>query len=484
MEPLFELALRIPPRGSRNLLRSLYAQLRDAIVDGRLRAGQRMPSTRALASLYGLSRNTAIAAYDSLSGEGYLETRHGSGTYVVARVPRLAQRKPNSAHGTFDARLNPLWRDLQLPSQERRAAVAPAVSFPVGVPDTRLFPFEVWHRLLTRAQRLLSRSPVESRDSHGSLALREAIARHASLTRALACRPDDIIVTAGAQQAFDLLARILITPHRTVVATEDPGYGRLRGVLRAAGARIVPVPVDSEGLVVDRLPRQARVICVTPSHQFPLGTVMSMNRRTALLERARAHGAVIIEDDYDCEFRFGATPLDALQTLDRLEHVFYVGTFSKSLFPGIRLGFVVAPAWARAAVAAAKRYADGSCPDLMQETLASFITEGHLARHVRKMRQVYAERRSALLEGLHTQLSRWLEPIPAAAGLHVTALCKPSADGRTLLQRAQGCGVELSPLECCYLGESRKAGFVLGYGATETSAIITGLSMLHRAWKR
>jgi GntR family transcriptional regulator/MocR family aminotransferase len=483
MEPLFELALRIPPRGSRHMLRSLYAQLRDAIVDGRLKAGQRMPSTRALATLYRLSRNTAIAAYDSLSSEGYLHSRHGSGTYVAKVVPRLVQRKPVLGNGTFDVRLNPLWRDLQ-PPRQAPVAIEPKVSFQVGAPETRRFPFEVWRRLLLRVQRRLSQSPADMRDSQGSLALRQAIAQHASLTRAIACGPDDIIVTAGAQQAFDLLARILITPSRTVVAIEDPSYRRLQGVLQAASARIAPVAVDRDGLIVDRLPPQARVICVTPSHQFPLGMVMSVGRRTALLEFARAHDAVIIEDDYDCEFRFGTAPLDALQTLDRLEHVFYVGTFSKSLFPGIRLGFVVAPPWARAVLAAAKQYADGSCPELMQETLATFITEGHLARHVRKMRQVYAERRSTLLEGLETQLSQWLEPVPAAAGLHITALCKSSVNEQKLLEQAQRCGVALSALRPCYLNEPKRGGFVLGYGATDRSAITAGLSLLRRAWRR
>jgi len=486
MEPLFELALKIPTRGSRNVLRELHAQLRDAIVEGRLKAGQRMPSTRDLAARYTVSRNTVVAAYDLLSSEGYLGTRHGSGTYVTDTLPRPVQRRLQSVDGSFDARLNPLWRRLALSARApvQTGDAAGVSCFQVGAPELRLFPFQQWRRLLIRTQRQLAQSPWDCRHWQGTPALRDAIARHTAVTRALACSQDDIVVTAGAQQAFDLLARVLVTPQRTVVALEDPGYVHLRRALLIAGARVVPVPVDGEGLVVERLPREARVICVTPSHQFPLGTVMSMRRRAALLEFARQHDAVIIEDDYDCEFRFGDAPLDALQTLDRLERVFYVGTFSKSLFPGIRLGFVAAPAWARRTLVVAKGYADGNCPELMQETLAAFITEGHLARHVRKMRRVYAQRRATLLEGLKTQLGRWLEPVPAAAGLHVTGLCRPAVDAQALAQRAQQCGVPLLTLHGCYLGTPGQAGFVFGYGATEQSAITEGLSLLRGAWEQ
>lgn len=491
MDPLFELSLQIPPRGSRNLLRELHTQLRDAILEGRLSAGLRMPSTRTLAARYGVARNTLIAAYDLLTSEGYLETRHGSGTYVAQTLPSPSQGRDGGEDESANELLTPQARELlsvlgRMPPAGRDPA---AVPFEVGVPEMRSFPFEVWRRLLSRTQRRLERmseglrAPERQHALQGSGNLRAAIVRHASITRALACGQEDILVTAGAQQAFDLLIRVLVIPHQTVVAMEDPGYLRLRFALLAAGARVVPVPVDAEGLVVEKLPEDVRVICVTPSHQFPLGPVMSLRRRTALLAFAHARNAVIIEDDYDGEFRFGETPLDALQTLDRLRRVFYVGTFSKSLFPGLRLGFVVAPPWALAALRAAKRYADGASPELLQETLACFISEGHLARHVRRMRKLYAQRREALLEGLSGQLERWLEPIASAAGLHVTAVCREGVDEAVLLEKARRCGVDLAPLSVTYLG-APQGGFVLGYGALETAELRRGVSLLQRAWGR
>jgi len=313
--------------------------------------------------------------------------------------------------------------------------------------------------------------------------LREASARHVSFARAVACGPDDVIVTAGAQQAFDLLARILVTPGRTVVAIENPGYPPLRAAFAAAGAKLAPVRVDAQGLIVERLPHEARVVCVTPSHQFPLGSAMSAQRRAALLDFAQARGAVIIEDDYDGEFRFGGRPLDALQTLDRSQSVFYVGTFSKSLFPAIRLGYVVAPPWARGALVAAKQCADSHCGVLGQETLAAFIDEGHLARHVRRMRGIYAKRREAVLEALDRDFGRWLEPVPNVAGLHLAAFARPGIDVPAIVGRAREHSIGLSALRPYYLGTAR-AGLAFGYGAIDEHDIVEGLARLRRAWPK
>jgi len=291
-----------------------------------------------------------------------------------------------------------------------------------------------------------------------------------------------VTVTAGAQQAFDLLARILVVPKRTVVALENPGYPPLRAAFAAAGARIAAVPVDEQGLIVERLPAQAKIVCVTPSHQFPLGAVMSASRRAALLEFAQRQGAVVIEDDYDAEFRFSDRPLDALQTLDRSESVFYVGTFSKSLFPSLRLGFVVAPPWAHVALGAAKQAADGHCALLSQETLAAFIADGHLARHVRRMREVYAARRRVLLDGLHKGFSEWLRPVPAAAGLHLTALAERSLDIEALVERARERDVGISSLRRFELGTGGKnpQGLAFGYGALDERGIAEGLARLRK----
>jgi GntR family transcriptional regulator/MocR family aminotransferase len=421
-----------------------------------------------------------VATYDLLLSEGYLSTRRGAGTFVTDVLPKVPERKgARESSGNDDRRLTAVWRE-----QARAAAVAPEskppIDFELGVPDVSLFPMDVWRRLSGRALRAFSRRLAARESPHGRPSLREAIAKHVSFARAVACSADDITVTSGSQQAFDLLARILITPNRTVVAVENPGYPLIRATLAAAGAKIVPVPVDEEGLIVERLPANARVICVTPSHQFPLGAVLSAKRRAALLEFAHTRGAVVIEDDYDAEFRFGDRPLDALQTLDRAESVCYVGTFSKSLFPALRLGFVVAPPWARRALSVAKNFTDRHCAVLEQDTLAAFINEGHLARHVRKMREVYGARRKALLNGLQKDFGRWLTPVPSAAGLHLAALATSSWDVESLVERARQSGVGIRSLRRFQIGKGGKAGVVFGYGRLNERGIAEGLARLRR----
>jgi GntR family transcriptional regulator/MocR family aminotransferase len=482
MQSGFELPISIPPRNSRERLRSLHRQLRNAILEGRLQPGLRLPPTRVLAAEYGVSRNTAVAAYDLLLSEGYLTSRRGSGTYVADVLPKQpARRATPVGKSAADRRLNAVWLRPAMPFDPERTA--PRFHFNVGVPDISRFPVDVWRRLSVRALRAFAKVSADYDSPHGRPALRAAIASHVSFARAVACGAEDVIVTAGAQQAFDLLARILVAPKRTVVALENPGYPPLHAAFAAAGARIAPVPVDEQGLIVERLPAQAKIICVTPSHQFPLGAVMSASRRAALLEFAQRRGAVVIEDDYDAEFRFGDRPLDALQTLDRCESVFYVGTFSKSLFPALRLGFVVAPPWARVALGAAKQAADGYCALLPQETLAAFIAEGHLARHVRRMREVYAARRKVLLDGLRKDFAKWLQPVPSAAGLHLTALAERSLDLEALVERAGQRDVGISSLrrfELDWHAKKRPQGLAFGYGALDERGIAEGLSRLRK----
>ena len=480
MEPIFALPLQLPPRSSRERLRSLHQQLRTAILEGRLQPGLRLPPTRSLAAAHGVSRNTVMAAYDLLLSEGYLAARQGAGTYVADVLPDLPERVvQRERRPVSDRRLSAFWRQ-PLAVVDAAPGTSPRFDFHLGVPDITHFPMEVWRRLSARALRAFAKKPFAHDEPYGRPALREAIARYVSFARAVACSAEDITVTAGAQQAFDLLARILITPGRTLVAVENPGYSRVRTIFAAAGAKVVGVPVDDEGLVVERIPDNASVVCVTPSHQFPLGVAMSARRRAALLEHAHSRGAVIIEDDYDAEFRFGGRPLDALQTLDRAESVFYVGTFSKSLFPALRLGFAVAPGWARRALGAAKHYADWSCSPIGQETLAAFINEGHLARHVRRMRRLYGKRRELLLEGLRSELGRWLEPIPNEAGLHLTAFTRGSLDGQQLAVKAREREVGVVALDGFRFGKPGRSGLVFGYGGLDESGIVMGIARLRR----
>jgi GntR family transcriptional regulator/MocR family aminotransferase len=484
MDPDFEFPLELPPPDSRNLLRALHTQLRSAILDGRLKPGLRLPATRAFADTYGVSRNTAVAVYDLLLSEGYLVTRRKAGTYVAQVLPRAPVRSSAHQHASGgDPRLNAYWRDAATAPYTPMAALA-RYDFQFGVPDTRFFRFDLWQRLSGRALRALSKAPAIYTDAQGRAALREAIARHVAFTRAVACRPDDVIVTSGAQQAFDLLARILVTPGRTTVVVEDPGYPPMRAAFAIAGARVVPVEVDGEGLVIERLPRDARVICVTPSHQFPLGTVMSTRRRAALLDYAQQHGAVIVEDDYDGEFRLGARPLDALQTLDRSGSVFYVGTFSKSLFPALRLGYVVAPPWAQRALIAVKQHTEWHSAVLPQDTLAAFIAEGHLARHVRKMREIYGARRDVLLEGLRRDFDGLLEPIASDAGLHISTFASSSrkTDLDRIVRRPREQGVRVESLKAYYIGDTGRPGIGFGYGGVDEDGIRAGLAILRNAW--
>ncbi|HEY0879859.1 MAG TPA: PLP-dependent aminotransferase family protein [Zeimonas sp.] len=477
MEPVLALDVHVPPRGSRARLRTLHAQLRNGIVQGRLHAGLLLPSTRLLAREYGVSRNTAVAAYELLAAEGYVVTRPGGGTFVAAIAPRRSERPRRTTAEGHDARLNGYWRD--------RSAMTPPSSLPgiafdfaLGLPDKGMFPFDIWRRLSARSLRALSRTPAAYAEAQGRASLRQAASAHASYARAVSCAADDLVITSGAQQAFDLLARILVTPGKTVVAVEDPGYPPLRRAFEAAGARIAAVAVDSQGMQIDRIPPGARVVCVTPSHQFPLGMPLSMERRTALLELARRRHAVILEDDYDGEYRFGGRPLDALQTLDREQCVFYVGTFSKSLFPALRLGYVVAPPWARNALIAAKQAADWHCAVLPQDTLAAFIAAGHLARHVRKMRRVYGERREALLAGLARHFSGQLDVLPSDSGLHIACTSTNAGRIRALVARAHANGIRLPSIEAFTMGPSHRHGIVFGLGRMASEEIDRGVRKL------
>jgi GntR family transcriptional regulator/MocR family aminotransferase len=469
MDPIFELSIALPPRGSRNLLRTLHNQIRSAIVNGRLQPGLRLPATRKLATLAGVSRNTAVAAYEMLQSQGYITLHPGAGAFVADNTSRLARHNAPIPDPKADSRLSSFWCNPPLLSAPFQPPYR--FDFRIGLSDQSAFPFQVWQRLLVRSQRALSKTTTAYADPQGQATLREAIATHVSSARAVAGLADDIVVTGGSQQALDLLARILVTAGQTTVAVEDPGYRPTRIVFAAAGANIVSVPVDEEGIIVEEIPPGTQVIYVTPTHQFPLGYTMSMARRVALLNFAQSHGAVIIEDDYDSEFRYNGRPLDALQTLDRNGSVFYIGTFSKSLFPALRLGFVVAPPWARHALVAAKRFSDWHSPVLEQDTLAAFIAEGYLARHIRKMRKVYGERRTVLTEAIMRHCDNLLEPVSADCGLHLTALVKGNVQVTAIASQADACGIGLYSLDRYPIAGNSQNGFAFGLGMIRTELI-------------
>jgi GntR family transcriptional regulator / MocR family aminotransferase len=493
MDSLFEIELDLAGKGSRSSSGSLYRQLKAAIVDGRLTAGAKLPATRHSGSFFGVSRNTAVEVYEKLLNEGFVVSRPGSGTYVADRIPHPPRPVSPSTERPPDSRLNEFWlrpdvtsamnfwRDRPEPASP--SSKLPPVDFRPALLDSRLFPFEVFRRVSAKQLRGLERKPASFKSAQGNQGnyhLREAIIKHIAITRAVVGRREDVLVTSGAQQAFDLLARALVTPGKTIVAIEDPGYPPMRVAFAAAGARLVPVGIDDEGLIVEQLPPDAGVICVCPSHQFPLGVAMSMRRRKALLEFARNRGAVIVEDDYDGEFRYDGSPLEALRTPDAADVVFYVGTFSKCMLPALRLGFIVAPDWAMRTLVAAKNCMDWHCSTPVQMGVAAFIAEGHLTRHVRRMRELYKERRHRLLQCLQRDFTEWLEPIPSFYGMHVAACARTTVDLDRAAEHLLRHNVNIHALSRYYVGPRTRSGLIFGYGAAGIPEMNRGLSALRK----
>lgn len=465
--------LHVSLDGRGDLTARLYRQLLDAILDGRLRPGERLPPTRELARRLEVSRSTVSTAYERLTAEGFLTGRVGDGTFVGAT---LGGARPRTAPAGRGVRPREQWRNLPEPIAEPDP---PAYDFRVGVPDARMFPLETWRRILARTLRASTVRTANYGDPAGHAGLRAAIARHTGVARSVRAAAGDVLVTQGAQQALDLIARVLVGPG-TSVAVEEPGYPPARLLFRSHGARVTGVPVDEEGIVVEAIPRSARLVYVTPSHQFPLGTPMSLERRAALLAWAERQGAVVVEDDYDSEFRFGDRPLEPLQSLDRSGHVVYVGSFSKTLLPMLRLGFLVAPVSLQPALREAKRLTDWHGDVTSQAALARFIEEGLLARHVRRAAREYGVRRELVGAALRRDFADRFAPVPSAAGLHVCALLRPGAatDVGRAVERARAAGVAVENL-AAYAGERpARQGLVIGYGAICAGRIEEGLGRL------
>ena len=457
-----DLPVDLSRRGDRTV--RLYRALRDAVASGRLRPGDRLPPSRRLAEDLGVSRATVVEAYARLTAEGHLESRTGAGTFVTSAAEVAVRRRR-----TTILRPRPGWdsRPSAVSGQEQ----TPEHDLRVGIPDPGLFPYQAWRRLLAEAARSTSGLGTYAAPE-GQPALRAAIARHLGLSRGVVGDPEDFLVTSGTQQALDLAARVLLSPG-DVVAVEDPGYPYARDLFASHGAHVVPVPVDEEGLVVSALPRTARLVYTTPSHQFPLGPPLSLARRHELLEYAGRHDSAVIEDDYDSEFRFGSRPLDPLYALDREGRVLYAGSFSKSMLPALRVGYLLAPPSLRESLRAAKQLTDGSGDGVTQRALARFLDEGLLDRHVRSATRVYRERRAVLTESLAEV--GW-DPLPSVAGLHLTAYVEDGDDLRARMPRRTMGFDSLAPY---YLGPARQ-GLVFGYGAAPVEVIRPGIQRLAR----
>ena len=461
--------------GRGDLSARIYRQLHDAVIDGRLRSGEKLPPTRELARQLAVSRNTVALAYERLTAEGFLVGRVGAGTFVCAVPPTPAAARTTGA-GAVPPR--PVWQQLATPPDR---GAPPAYDFGVGVPDVRHFPMAAWRRQVARQLRDPSAEDTLYGDPAGHTGLRAEIARHIGLSRSVRVTAEQVLVTSGTQQALDLVARVLLAPGDRV-AVEEPGYAPARELFASHGARVTGVPVDAEGIVVQGLPDGTRVVYTTPSHQFPLGPPMSLGRRTALLEWARQAGAVVIEDDYDSEFRFADRPLEPLHSLDRGDRVLYVGSFSKTMLPMLRLGFLVAPPSLFAALRSAKRLADLQTETTTQGAMAGFMADGLFVRHLRRATREYGARRALILAALRRDFAERLEVVPSTAGLHLAAWPKGDVDVAALVERAGAAGVGVANLAEYHGFGPGRPGLALGYGRIEQDRIEEGLRLLGEVW--
>jgi GntR family transcriptional regulator/MocR family aminotransferase len=466
------------------LYRQLYEGYREAIVERRLRAGQRLPSTRSLAAELGISRIPVINAFEQLVAEGYFESHVGAGTFVARSLPDEPPVFAAVADGTTarPGRRVVSRKPAALPRREPEPWMRGSGAFRMSEVALDHFPFRVWSSLVNRHSRNPPRSLLRYGDPLGHRPFREALAAYLRTTRAVRCEAQQIMVVSGSQQALEVSARVLLDPGSRVWV-EEPGYSGARDVLTMAGARLIPVPVDDEGLDVaagiGRCPRP-RAAYVTPSHQYPLGVTMSASRRLRLLDFAQRRGAWILEDDYDSEYRYESLPVAALQGLDRDSRVVYIGTFSKVLFPALRLGYIVIPADLVARFAAVREAMDIFPPPFYQAVLADFISDGHFARHVRRMRQLYRERRGMLVDAIREGLGSTLRVLGDQAGAHLVATFLKKSSDRQVSVRAGRQGLWVMPLSSCYLGRATRQGLVLGYGGTDASDVIDGVRRLRR----
>ncbi len=460
--------LHVVIEGARGLAEQIYCQLRDAIRSGRLAAGQQLPPSRLLADQLGVSRKTVAQAYAKLTLDRLTVTQTGAGTFVASRIPQ--QGRQVAQEDLAGSRIARLWQGLETPLRHPLPDARLRYEFITGALSGQLFPEVEWRKCALHGLRRTSAQRGYYAEPEGLLELREAVSRYIGFSRGVNCRADDLVITSGAQQALDLIARVLVEPGCTV-AMEEPGYPLARMLLEAQGANVVPVAVDAEGLCVDAIPDGTRLIYTTPTHQFPLGMPMSVARRHALLARARELGAIVVEDDYDSEFRYEGRALEPLKTLDQWGLVAYIGTFSKSLSSDLRIGYAIAPPSLRATLVNAKHLCDLHTPTMMQWALARFIADGHLLRHIRRCHEVFSQRRERLLARLHGDLSPWLQPLPAIAGFHLAVMFRRPLPATQLFHLTRRAEVGLYPLDDCYRLACDSPGLLMGFGAIEAQDI-------------
>jgi GntR family transcriptional regulator/MocR family aminotransferase len=447
--------------------RQIYDGYRGAILSGRLRPGERLPSSRAVAAELGISRLPVVNAFEQLLHEGYVEGRVGSGTYVKDSIPdELAEAaRP---------------RDLLQPKSIAPAPInAQLGPLRVSLPALDKFPLRLWTRLVTKHTKQLTVEQMAYGDPAGYAPLRAAIADYLRTARSVRCDADQVLIVSGSQMALQVCALALLG-RGTAVAIEEPGYPGARDALQRGGAQLVPVRVDEEGIDVRALSakgKRVRAAYVTPSHQYPLGMSMTVSRRLALLEWARRTRSWIIEDDYDSEYRYASRPLGALQGIDTASRVIYIGTFSKVLFPSLRIGYVVVPRELRDEFIRHRESIDLFSPTLEQIVLTEFLSEGHFGRHLRRMRALYHARRDALVRGLREHVPE-LIPHNIDAGLHISAFLPQDIDDRAVVREGAKRGLDMTALSTCYAGKQTRSGLVIGFGGASERRLLAACRTL------
>ncbi|GAB3267458.1 aminotransferase-like domain-containing protein [Chitinimonas naiadis] len=460
--------------------RQLYRALRSAILQGRLTHGRALPPSRTLATELAVARNTVLHAYEQLCAEGYCVSRSGAGTFVAGKLPDPCPL-PVVPDGQGEASPGLSARGRQLLGKETRRLTVSGNAFVPGQPDLAAFPWHIWHKLLLARQRRASPDDYDYRNEGGHAALKAALADYLRLSRGVNCLPDQILITGGMQQSLGLIAQTLADPG-DVAWIEEPGYLGARRAWQAASLAIHGVPLDEEGLAWQGCPLPSpRLIYVTPSHQYPLGHVLSLARRQALLQEAAQHGAWVVEDDYDSEFRHRGRPLAAMQGLDSVGRVIYLGTFSKVMFPALRLGYLVAPMKLVDPLRRLQARLYRESDYITQAALADFITLGHFGSHLRRMRGIYARRQAKLRDTLAEQLGDALPLLGGEAGMHVTARLPDGSDDEAISRALALRGLVAAPLSN-YCGSAPPfPGLVLGYAGLDDAAVRLAAVQLARA---
>lgn len=468
--------------------RQIYEAIRTAILSGDFAPKTRLPSTRALAERLSVSRITVFNAYEQLLAEGYLEGKTGAGTFVASRLPEdlLQAGKSNNpsreSKKNISLNLSPYGENLNAKTAKsaRTDAMTKFQPFQNGLTAIDEFPFEIWSRIAAKFHKNPPRTLLGYGDPRGLEPLRKAVAAHLKSARGVNCSAEQIIITSGAQQALDLTARVFLSENDAILM-ENPCYKEARNLFASTGAKIVSVDVDAEGFDPNKIPKageKAKLVYVTPSHQYPLGVTMSLARRLALLEWANQKNALIIEDDYNSEFRYSGRPLASLQGLDKNGRVIYIGTFSKTIFPALRIGCAVVPPVLADIFTTARALADVHSSAIEQAILAEFISEGHFARHVRRMRQLYEKRQEILVSECKKHLKGLLEVEKTDAGMHVVGWLPEGVDDRTISEKAAERNLKLAPVSGYSGKKMKRGGLILGYTAFDERQIKNGVKII------